>query len=102
MKQYTTDEKIKILEHNKWMCTEGYCLEFEAPENAQNVIISKEEIHEKLKEEPEWYCMTEYGDFFVDLDSAWEDLLDEIGCNLDTDEDEEIYKHIEKQLKELR
>ena len=40
---YTNEDKIKILEKEKWYCVQGYAMDFESPEVATNVVVSFDE-----------------------------------------------------------
>ena len=96
---YTTSDKIKLLRINKWYCVEGFSFDYETPDNANNIVISYEEVIKKLKSGVEWWCMCENGDYFTDLDTAWDDFIDEISCELDTNNSVVIEQHIELLLK---
>ena len=97
---FTDKEKEKLLILNKWSMTEGWCMDFEKPDDAQNVVISKKEIIKKLSEGFNKFFIQEYGDYFEDLDSAWDDFLDEQYNELDTENDDIVFNELIKQLKE--
>lgn len=99
MIELSDNQKISLLKYNNWFCVQGFSFDFEKPEDVNNVVVSFDEVMNKLKSGVEWFCMTEFGDYFVDLDTAWDDFLDEISCELDTDNILVIEQHIESMLK---
>lgn len=99
LNKFTTTDKIELLKLDKWYCVEGFMMEYEKPDEVENVVLSFEEVCKKLKEGVEWFCLDEYGDWFQDLDSAWDEYLDRVydkiaeenDIGTDIDEPSEIY-----------
>lgn len=98
----TDTKKEKILTTiGGYLMTEGWCMEYEKPDQANNVIISIQEVMEKFRTgAKKYFLMENYGEYFQDLEDAWEDYTEGLMQELDTDDETIILEHIEKKLKE--
>ena len=100
MKQRTEQEKIKLLSKD-WDMVEGWSMDYERPEQAQNVVISIDEITKRLKEGTEkFFIEKKYGEWFCDLDDAWDSFLDNIYNELDTESDDVVDAYLDKILEQ--
>ena len=61
-----------------WKPEEGYCFDYEPPENSQNVFITKEEWETKSKERPKEYYWNEMSEVMQDLEDAFDFVFEEI------------------------
>jgi hypothetical protein len=95
---FTTSEKIKALTLRKWYCVEGFCFEVQMPDNVENVIISYEETIKQIKEGTKWYCLQDYGDYFMDLTDAWDYFLDNLYDELETDTETVVLNYVRNLL----
>ncbi len=99
MREFTKEEKEKILLSCGWEYILGYATGYEAPES-DNIIISIEEIRKWVGEPAEKYWFSDSNnDFTRNTEDAWECVIDELYNSLDTDKDWVVEAKIEELLK---
>jgi len=89
-------DREKVIISKGYKMVEGWSMEFESPEESSNIVISKKEIFKKIAEGFQKYFMLEDGEFFLDLSDAWDEVLDGIYDDLDTDDNNIVYTHIKR------
>lgn len=99
--EITDNDKIKILKKYGYEAEVGICFNNPTDQDYENQFVPKEEVEEKLKDGYKTYFIREYGEFFMELEDAWEDFIDwywdEFHDKFDNDENK-MYESLKKFL----
>ena len=98
LKIFTDQDKEKLLLKSDYDMVEGWCMDFERPEDVNNAVIGIHEITKRIKEGCKKYFICEYGEEFEDLETAWDNYVDGMFNHLDTESDDEVFQHLNKLL----
>lgn len=82
----------EILEANGYTCLIGYVFEYERNPDLQNIIITKEEIENFLKQESQAHYFRDGDEYSMSEEDAWEQFVENYCEENDLDlTEEEVY-----------
>lgn len=87
MREFTDDEKRKILTKAKYTFIKGYCFDYEKTE-FENIVVSEEEANAVIKAGSKEFWFDENCEYATELEDAFDSYID---C-LDDKEIEELLK----------
>ena len=88
-KDFTEEQKEKLLLMHGFEKFVGYPLGYEAPES-DNIIVTLEEIRKWVGEPAQTFFMAEHDECVRDLEDAWECLTESIYELIDSNDEKEV------------
>lgn len=88
--EYTTEQKKNILTARGYELMRGYCFSNPTDQDYENHFVSEEEVNEALKDGAKDYFWFDGHDSIKDLDDSWEEMLDDLYDELDSDKNDKV------------